>query len=153
MENDLQVNIFHIQKNDEFKIWGEKYAKLISKFADLKEHNLFNKKIAAAQNLNAQAAKLSYEEAFTPHMKGFCIVLDERGKELTSVEFAKLIADKNNLNFFIGGAYGLRDEFSQSLDFRLSLSKLTLAHQFVKILLLEQIYRAFCINSNHPYHK
>ncbi|MPB27812.1 23S rRNA (pseudouridine(1915)-N(3))-methyltransferase RlmH, partial [Campylobacter jejuni] len=85
--------------------------------------------------------------------KGFCIVLDERGKELTSVEFAKLIADKNNLNFFIGGAYGLRDEFNQRLEFRLSLSKLTLAHQFVKILLLEQIYRAFCINSNHPYHK
>ncbi|ELB6159796.1 23S rRNA (pseudouridine(1915)-N(3))-methyltransferase RlmH, partial [Campylobacter jejuni] len=73
--------------------------------------------------------------------------------ELTSIEFAKLIQDKNELSFFIGGAYGLREEFNQSLDFRLSLSKLTLAHQFVKTLLLEQIYRAFCINNNHPYHK
>lgn len=85
--------------------------------------------------------------------KGYCIALDEKGKDLTSIEFAKLIQDKNELSFFIGGAYGLREEFNQSLDFRLSLSKLTLAHQFVKTLLLEQIYRAFCINNNHPYHK
>lgn len=153
MENDLQVNIFHIQKNDEFDTWSKKYTKLISKFANLKEYNLFNKKIALAQNLNAQSAKKSYEEAFIPYKKGFCIVLDERGKELTSIEFAKLIADKNEISFFIGGAYGLNEDFTKSLDFSLSLSKLTLAHQFVKTLLLEQIYRAFCINSNHPYHK
>ncbi|TEY25420.1 23S rRNA (pseudouridine(1915)-N(3))-methyltransferase RlmH, partial [Campylobacter sp. CH185] len=123
------------------------------KYATLKEINVFNKKIALAQNLNAIEAKKSYEEAFMPYKKGYCITLDERGKELTSIEFAKLIQDKNELSFFIGGAYGLREEFNQSLDFRLSLSKLTLAHQFVKTLLLEQIYRAFCINNNHPYHK
>ena len=153
MENNLQVNIFYIQKNDEFKIWGEKYFKFISKYAVLKEINIFNKKIASAQNLGADQAKKSYEEAFISHKKGYCIALDENGKDLTSVEFAKLIQDKNELSFFIGGAYGLREEFTRSLDFRLSLSKLTLAHQFVKILLLEQIYRAFCINNNHPYHK
>lgn len=153
MENNLQVNIFCIQKNDEFKTWSEKYSKLISKYATLKEINVFNKKIALAQNLNAIEAKKSYEEAFMPYKKGYCIALDEKGEDLTSIEFAKLIQDKNELSFFIGGAYGLREEFNQSLDFRLSLSKLTLAHQFVKTLLLEQIYRAFCINNNHPYHK
>ena len=153
MENNLQVNIFCIQKNDEFKTWSQKYSKLISKYANLKVINVFNKKIALAQNLSAIEAKKSYEEAFIPYKKGYCIVLDERGKDLTSMEFARLIQDKNELSFFIGGAYGLREEFSQSLDFKLSLSKLTLAHQFVKILLLEQIYRAFCINNNHPYHK
>ncbi len=149
----MQINIFCIQKNNELKIWSEKYYKLISKYATLKQMDIFNKKIASAQNSSAAKAKKSYEEVFIPYKKGFCIVLDEKGKELTSMEFAKLIRDKNEISFFIGGAYGLREEFSQSLDFRLSLSKLTLAHQFVKTLLLEQIYRAFCINNNHPYHK
>ncbi|MBW1436178.1 23S rRNA (pseudouridine(1915)-N(3))-methyltransferase RlmH, partial [Campylobacter jejuni] len=119
----MQVNIFCIQKSDEFKTWSEKYSKFISKYATLKEINVFNKKIALAQNLNAIEAKKSYEEAFMPYKKGYCIALDERGKELTSIEFAKLIQDKNELSFFIGGAYGLREEFNQSLDFRLSLSK------------------------------
>lgn len=153
-EIDLQINIFYIQKNDEFEILDQKYFKLISKFATIKEYNLFNKKIANAQNLNnPELAKKSYEEAFSTHKKGFNIALDERGKELTSLEFAKMIQDKIELSFFIGGAYGLRKEFTEKLDFSFSLSKLTLAHYFVKTLLLEQIYRAFCINSNHPYHK
>ncbi|AXP09530.1 23S rRNA (pseudouridine(1915)-N(3))-methyltransferase RlmH [Campylobacter hepaticus] len=153
MENNLQINIFCIQKNNKLETWNEKYSKLISKYATLKQIHIFNKKISSAQNLGILEAKKSYEEAFIPHKKGYCIVLDEKGKNLTSIEFAKLIQNKNELSFFIGGAYGLREEFTQSLDFKLSLSKLTLAHQFVKILLLEQIYRAFCINNNHPYHK
>ncbi|EEG5257385.1 23S rRNA (pseudouridine(1915)-N(3))-methyltransferase RlmH, partial [Salmonella enterica subsp. enterica serovar Typhi] len=94
MENNLQVNIFCIQKSDEFKTWNEKYSKLISKYATLKEINVFNKKIALAQNLNAIEAKKSYEEAFMPYKKGYCIALDEKGKDLTSIEFAKLIQDK-----------------------------------------------------------
>lgn len=149
----MQINIFYIQKDDEFSILKEKYIKLISKYAILKENNLLNKTISKAQNLGSLEAKKSYEQAFLPHKKGFCIVLDERGKELTSFEFAKLLRDKNELNFFIGGAFGLREEFIKDFSFSLSLSRLTLAHQFAKILLLEQIYRAFCIHHNHPYHK
>lgn len=154
MENDLQVGIFCIQKSDdEFKVLNEKYLKLITKYAQIEERNLFNNKIAKAQNQGALEAKKSYKEAFLNYKKGFCIALDEKGKSLDSLEFAKLLKDKNELNFFIGGAYGLSKEFSQSLDFTLSLSKLTLAHKFAKLLLLEQIYRALCINHNHPYHK
>lgn len=151
--NNLRLNICCIQKSDSFQNHSEKYTKLISKYAKIQEYNLFNKKIASAQNLNANEAKKSYTEAFLPYKQGFCIALDERGKELTSEEFSKLIADRNELSFFIGGAYGMEREFTQNLDFCLSLSRLTLAHQFVKILLLEQIYRAFCINHHHPYHK
>ncbi len=149
----MQIKIFYIQKDDEFSIFKEKYTKLISKYATLTENNLLNKNILKAQNLGNLEAKKSYEQAFLPHKKGFCIVLDERGEELSSLEFASLIKDKNLLNFFIGGAFGLREEFVKSFDFSLSLSRLTLAHQFAKILLLEQIYRAFCIEHKHPYHK
>lgn len=149
----MQINIFYIQKDDEFSILREKYARLVSKYVTLRENNLLNKKISRAQSLGTLEAKKSYEEAFLPHKKGFCIALDERGEELTSLEFAQLLRDKSELSFFIGGAYGLREEFIQGLDFSLSLSRLTLAHQLAKILLLEQIYRAFCIHNNHPYHK
>ncbi len=149
----MQIRIFYIQKDDEFGVLREKYLRLISRYAVLRENNLLNKKISKAQNLGALEARKSYEEAFLPYKKDFCIVLDERGEQLTSVEFARLIENKKVLNFFIGGAFGLGEEFLRAFDFRLSLSRLTLAHQFAKILLLEQIYRAFCIHNNHPYHK
>ena len=63
----MQVNIFCIQKSEEFKEFEEKYIKLISNHATLKITNVFNNKIAKAQNLNANEAQKSYEEAFLPH--------------------------------------------------------------------------------------
>lgn len=150
----MQINIISIEKNDDdFKNIKDKYIKLISKYSQVNDLSLFNKKIAKAQSIDAINAKKSYHENFLPYYKGFTIALDEKSKELNSIEFANLLKDKNEISFFIGGAYGLNDEFLKSVNFTLSLSKLTLAHKFVKILLLEQIFRAFCINNNHPYHK
>ena len=84
-------------------------------------------------------------------------VLDVKGEELSSEEFAKKIAALNvdgvsNLTFVIGGAFGLSDELRQAASFRLSLSKMTLTHQMARLILVEQIYRAFKINRNEPYH-
>ncbi|WP_270961105.1 23S rRNA (pseudouridine(1915)-N(3))-methyltransferase RlmH [Campylobacter upsaliensis] len=149
----MQLNIFYLQKSEDLAFLSEKYTKLISKYAVLKEHNLFDKKIAKAQIQGTQNAQKSYEEAFLPKKRGFCVLLDERGTELNSLEFAKLLANKSEMSFFIGGAYGFRAQMLDQFDFNLALSRLTLAHHFVKILLLEQLYRAFCINHNHPYHK
>lgn len=149
----MRINIFYIQKNEELSFLKEKYKKFITKYAHIKENNLFSKKIAAAQNQGRNEAQKSYEEAFMPHKKGFCIVLDEKGKEPTSVEFSKLIENKSEINFFIAGAYGLSAEFIQKFDLSLSLSRLTLTHHFAYVILLEQIYRAFCLQHNHPYHK
>lgn len=131
----------------------QKYLKLIENFAKISFHNAYNNKIIKANKQGSEFAKKAYEEAFLEYKKGFCIVLDERGTELDSTEFAGLLADKNELRFFIGGAYGLEKNFTQSFDFVLCLSKFTLAHSLAKIVLLEQIYRAFCIQKNHPYHK
>ncbi|MBK1963370.1 23S rRNA (pseudouridine(1915)-N(3))-methyltransferase RlmH [Campylobacter novaezeelandiae] len=149
----MRVNIICIQKKDELKELTKKYTKLISNYSQIKEFNLFNQKISLAQNISPLEAQKSYEKAFEPYKKNFSIALDERGKNLNSLEFARLLKDKNEINFFIGGAFGLRKEFIDTLDFSLCFSSFTLAHQLVKILLLEQIYRAFCINFNHPYHK
>lgn len=150
----MQIAVFSITKNiDEFKALNEKYFKLISRFAEFKDICLFNAKINQAQKQGKQFAQKSYTEHLSAYKKGFCVALHERGKQLTSEEFAQILEDKNELSFFIGGAYGFEESFVKSFDLALCLSKLTLAHHFVKTMLLEQIYRGFCINHKHPYHK
>jgi len=84
-------------------------------------------------------------------------VLDVAGKFLTSEDFAKKIADLNlcgvsEITFVIGGAFGLSEEVKNSADFRLSFSPMTFTHQMARLVLVEQIYRAFKINRNEPYH-
>lgn len=87
------------------------------------------------------------------YVKGFCIVLDEKGKQLTSRDFSKLIKEKDKITFIIGGKEGIEEKIIQKADFILSLSKMTFSHQLARIILLEQIYRAFCIIYNLPYSK
>ena len=87
------------------------------------------------------------------YIKGYCVVLDEKGTQLTSKEFSNLIKEKNKITFFIGGKAGFEEKFLQKADFVLSLSKMTFSHQLARIILLEQIYRAFCIIHNLPYSK
>lgn len=87
----------------------------------------------------------------------FKIALDENGTQLSSVEFSKKLADwqmrQKELSFIIGGAYGLAPKFVEQCNFCWSLSKLTLPHQLVRVILVEQIYRAWTLLKKHPYHK
>ena len=84
-------------------------------------------------------------------------VLDVAGVELSSEDFAKKISalaldGVSSLTFAIGGAFGLSEELRRAASFRLSLSQMTLTHQMARLVLVEQIYRAFKINRNEPYH-
>jgi 23S rRNA (pseudouridine1915-N3)-methyltransferase len=86
------------------------------------------------------------------------IFLDESGKNFTSKEFANILNKFNieghsTISFIIGGAYGLDKNIIGKNDLVLSLSKMTFPHLMVRIVLIEQIYRAFSIIANHPYHK
>ncbi len=85
------------------------------------------------------------------------ILLDERGKQYTSVELARIIQDKisyagKDIVFIIGGAYGFSDTVYQRANSKLSLSKMTFSHQMVRAIFVEQIYRAFTIMRGEPYH-
>ena len=84
------------------------------------------------------------------------ILLDEHGKEYTSVEFAKEVerftASGKNIVFVIGGAYGFSDEVYNRSDGKVSLSKMTFPHQMVRTVFTEQLYRAFTIIKGEPYH-
>ena len=81
-----------------------------------------------------------------------------KGKEIDSVELSEKISEltvsgKSHLVFIIGGSLGLSDEVIAESDYKLSFSKLTFPHQLMRLILLEQIYRAFRIKMGEPYHK
>lgn len=85
------------------------------------------------------------------------ILLDERGKEYTSIDFADELQKKMNagikqLTFVIGGPYGFSHEVYQRANSKLSLSKLTFSHQMIRLFFVEQLYRGFTILRNEPYH-
>ena len=89
--------------------------------------------------------------------KDVLILLDEKGKEFSSVEFAKtLIHYRNiatkNLVFVIGGAYGFSEAVYQRADLKMALSKMTFPHQLVRVIFLEQLYRACTIVKGEKYH-
>ncbi len=85
------------------------------------------------------------------------VLLDEKGKEYTSVEFADQIertmsAGVKRLCFVIGGPYGFSAEVYDRADAKISLSRMTFSHQIVRAIFAEQLYRAFAIINNTPYH-
>lgn len=88
--------------------------------------------------------------------KAFVVLLDERGKELRSVEFAAWLDNKQqtvrNLTFVIGGPYGFSQAVYDRADGKISLSRMTFSHQMVRLVFTEQIYRACTILRNEPYH-
>ncbi|HYD61933.1 MAG TPA: 23S rRNA (pseudouridine(1915)-N(3))-methyltransferase RlmH [Noviherbaspirillum sp.] len=85
------------------------------------------------------------------------IALDERGKDLTTVQLSQLLTqwqqDGRDVTFVIGGADGLDAGFKASADMLVRVSSLTLPHGMVRVLLAEQLYRAWSITQNHPYHR
>ena len=87
----------------------------------------------------------------------YLFVLDVYGEELSSEELAERIdklgvSGRSSLTFLIGGAFGLSKEVRQAADMKLSFSRMTFTHQMVRLLLVEQIYRAFKINRGEKYH-
>jgi 23S rRNA (pseudouridine1915-N3)-methyltransferase len=85
------------------------------------------------------------------------VLLDSRGKEMTSEQFAQWIEaqqanDVQQIIFAIGPADGFNDEVRRAANASMSLGKMTLAHELARVVLLEQIYRAFTIIRKHPYH-
>lgn len=85
------------------------------------------------------------------------ILFDEKGKHFTSVEFSNLLQKKMNagikqLVFIIGGPYGFSNDVYSKASGKISLSKMTFSHQMVRLFITEQIYRAFTILKNEPYH-
>ena len=87
----------------------------------------------------------------------YIVLLDEHGAELRSVEFAKWITKKMNavsrrLVFVVGGPYGFSEDIYAKANEKLSLSKMTFSHQMIRMIFVEQLYRAMTIIKGEPYH-
>jgi 23S rRNA (pseudouridine1915-N3)-methyltransferase len=87
----------------------------------------------------------------------YLVLLDEKGKQLTSEELAGFLQQRANesnrtIVFLIGGAYGVSDAVKKRANYQWSLSKLVFPHQLVRLILAEQVYRACSINRNEKYH-
>lgn len=85
------------------------------------------------------------------------VILDLAGEEKDSIEFSKFVTNelthKSNITFIIGSSNGLSDEIKKLANAKISFSRLTFPHQLFRVILLEQIYRAFKIENNETYHK
>jgi 23S rRNA (pseudouridine1915-N3)-methyltransferase len=85
--------------------------------------------------------------------KDFVILLDEKGKEYTSVEFSTFLNKQNKpITFIVGGAYGFDEAIYNRANGMVSLSKMTFTHQMIRLIFVEQLYRAMTILNGEPYH-
>jgi len=93
-----------------------------------------------------------------PILKGYTVLLDIKGEAMSSEKFADFVAARqisgvSEITFVIGGSHGVCRELVDNADFRLSFSEFTFPHQMMRVILLEQTYRAFMINAGREYHK
>ena len=112
-----------------------------------------------AKNLSPDLLKKEEAKLFLNHIdkNDLVVILDEKGKQFTSREFAqKLDSYQNNsikkICFLVGGAYGFSDEMYQRANEKISISKMTFTHQMIRLFFVEQIYRADQILQGKPYH-
>lgn len=154
----MKITIATIDKGGKDKLYSpliEHYTKIIKTYSKLDIVDIFDNKIAKAQDVSSDIAKQSYTNAFSPYMSKntTTIVLDPSSKEVDSFDFAFLLKDRVDVTFFIGGAFGLERGFVDQCNNAISFGKITLSHKLIKVVLLEQIFRGLSINNNHPYHK
>lgn len=115
--------------------------------------------IKNAKNLDENQQKQKEGELLLNKVSAsdFMVLLDENGKQYSSEAFSEFIQKRLNsglkqLVFIIGGPYGFSEDVYKRADAKLSLSKMTFSHQMVRLFFVEQLYRAFTILKNEPYH-
>ncbi len=142
-------------KFTELKSLEENFIKKINFFVDFKVKNLKEIKLKNEDMLMKKEGKMILESL---NVKDFVIALDENGKKMNSIGFAKFLSDKisfysGRVVFLIGGFVGLSKILDDRIDFKLSFSDMTFSHDLFRIIFLEQLYRAFTIIKRIKYHR
>jgi len=139
----------------------KEYLKRLQKYATVEIVEVADEKTIEQAN-QAQIDSIKQKEAqrILQQIKenSYVIALEINAKQMASEELAEYIRElgirgKSSIVFIIGGSLGLHDSVLERADHTLSFSKLTYPHQLMRVILLEQVYRCFRINSNEPYHK
>jgi 23S rRNA (pseudouridine1915-N3)-methyltransferase len=136
---------------------ADMYSLRIAKYNSIETITIPNLKHTKTMPIDEQKMKEGKQMLRAINSDDFVVVMDERGKELRTVEFAEwlnktFLLPAKRLVFVIGGAWGFSDEVYSRADYRMSLSKLTFPHQLVRLIFLEQLYRTFTILKGEPYH-
>ena len=149
-------------KEKYLKEYEAEYVKRLSKYCKLEIICLKDEKLPTTLNeSNINIVKEKEGQAILQKLNNinnsFNFVLDEYGKEFTSIELSEKISKiategNSTITFVIGGSLGLSKQIKESANVLLSFSKFTFPHQMIRIFLLEQIFRAFKINNNETYH-
>lgn len=160
----ININIICVGKLKEkyLQMASDEYIKRLKSFCKINIIELNEYKVPSSPSI-AQIEKCIQSEGDMILSKilnssSFNIAMCIEGKYESSEELAGQINDisrngKSQINFIIGGSFGLSQKVKQESDFKLSMSPMTFPHQLARVMLLEQIYRAFQINNNGKYHK
>lgn len=158
----MNINIISVGKIKEkyFTAAIEEYSKRLSRFVKLTVTEVADEKIpdnASEKECEIVKNKEGARILSKLDESSFVITLCIEGKEMSSENLAKKIRDismtSSSITFIIGGSLGLSDEVKNKSHLRLSFGQMTLPHQLMRVVLLEQVYRAFKINNNESYHK
>ena len=159
----MRINIVCVGKIKEkyLKLGIDEFKKRLSKYCKLEIIQLEDEK--APENLSDKEMLIIKEKEGKKILSkikdnSYVIALAIDGKNLSSEELAQTInklgvRGVSNITFVIGGSLGLSDEVLSRADYKLSFSKMTFPHQLMRLILLEQVYRAYRINNGEPYHK
>ena len=136
----------------------EEYAKRLSRFCKFEIIEVSEEPLPDTSQKSILAVKTAEGERIISKLHGYAIALDLKGKMLTSEEISGKISHlkqsgTSTLTFVIGGSYGLSQEVLNKCDFSLCFGAITYPHQLIRLVLTEQIYRAFMIEEGSAYHK
>lgn len=155
----MNIKLLAIGKTDnkELQILLNDYMKRLSFYVNFDLEIIAD--IKNAKNLSEAQQKQKEGELILSKIgpTDFLILLDEKGKEFTSIGFADELQKRMNagiktLVFVIGGPYGFSEDVYKNAKGKISLSKMTFSHQMIRLFMIEQLYRGFTILRNEPYH-
>ena len=137
----------------------KEYIKRLSRYCNFEIHELNEYRLNENPSEKEISNALSKEgESIRKYAKGYIIPMCIEGKQISSNELSEtiqsaVVSGNSTVTFIIGSSFGLAPEIKNLGDFKLSMSKMTFPHQLARVMLLEQIYRAFQISSGGKYHK
>ncbi len=156
----VKINIVAVGKVKEkyFSLGIDEYVKRLSRYAKISIIEVKEKNLTTEPN-DAQIQEILRREGedIKKELKGYVVAMAIEGKKFSSKSFANFIEKCKNLRgeitFVIGGSYGLDESVKQLADERVSVSDMTFPHTLLRLMLVEQIYRAFTILEDGKYHK
>ncbi len=134
------------------------YSKRLSRFCDFSIKEIEEENFQKVDDSTVEIIKEKEAQRIEKNLKGYLVVCAIEGQKLSSEKLAKLldklsVQGEGQITVVIGGSYGVSDRIKNKANMLLSVSDMTFPHTLFRLLLTEQIYRAFCINNGVAYHK